>query len=156
MDIPNEDKMYRSKNEMLNEILVFLGGRVAEELTMDDISTGASNDIQRATELVRNMVTKYGMSDSIGPVSYDENGEVFIGRDFAHSKTYSEKTAAEIDDEVKRIITTQYQKTKQILNDNMDILTRVANKLLEKETIDSMEFEKCFNKTEGGNENADN
>lgn len=156
MDIPNEDKMYRSKNEMLNEILVFLGGRVAEELTMDDISTGASNDIQRATELVRNMVTKYGMSDSIGPVSYDENGEVFIGRDFAHSKTYSEKTAAEIDDEVKRIITTQYQKTKKILNDNMDILTRVANKLLEKETIDSMEFEKCFNKTEGGNENADN
>lgn len=156
MDIPNEDKMYRSKNEMLNEILVFLGGRVAEELTMDDISTGASNDIQRATELVRHMVTKYGMSDSIGPVSYDENGEVFIGRDFAHSKTYSEKTAAEIDDEVKRIITTQYQKTKQILNDNMDILTRVANKLLEKETIDSMEFEKCFNKTEGGNENADN
>lgn len=156
MDIPNEDKMYRSKNEMLNEILVFLGGRVAEELTMDDISTGASNDIQRATDLVRHMVTKYGMSDSIGPVSYDENGEVFIGRDFAHSKTYSEKTAAEIDDEVKRIITTQYQKTKQILNDNMDILTRVANKLLEKETIDSMEFEKCFNKTEGGNENADN
>lgn len=156
MDVPNEDKMYRSKNEMLNEITVLLAGRVAEEITMDDISTGASNDIQRATEIARHMVTKYGMSEHIGPVSYNEEGEVFIGRDFAHSKTYSEKTAAEIDDEVKHILKIQYQQTQQILTDNMDILVRVANKLLDKETIDSFEFEECFHKTEGGNENADN
>lgn len=156
MYVPDEDKMYTSKNEMLDRIVVLLGGRVAEELTMEDISTGASNDIQRATELARQMVTKYGMSDAIGPVSYDEGGEVFIGRDFAHSKAYSEKTAADIDSEVKNILTMQYQKTKQILTENMGTLTRVANKLLEKETIDGIEFEECFNITKGGTENADN
>lgn len=156
MYIPDEDKMYTSKNEMLDRIVVMLGGRVAEALTMDDISTGASNDIQRATELARQMVTKYGMSDAIGPVSYDNGGEVFIGRDFAHSKAYSEKTAANIDDEVRRILTQQYEKTEQILKDNMEVLTRAANKLLEKETIDGDEFEECFNITKGGNKNADN
>lgn len=156
MYIPDEDKMYTSKNEILDRIIVMLGGRVAEALTMDDISTGASNDIQRATELARQMVTKYGMSESIGPVSYDDGGEVFIGRDFAHSKTYSEKTAADIDDEVKHILTLQYKKTEQILTENMEVLTRVANKLLEKETIDGIEFEECFNTIEGGNQNADN
>ncbi|MCD8180398.1 MAG: ATP-dependent zinc metalloprotease FtsH, partial [Firmicutes bacterium] len=156
MYIPDEDKMYTSKNEILDRIIIMLGGRVAEALTMDDISTGASNDIQRATDLARQMVTKYGMSESIGPVSYDDGGEVFIGRDFAHSKAYSEKTAADIDDEVKHILTLQYQKTEQILTENMEVLTRVANKLLEKETIDGIEFEECFNTIEGGNQNADN
>lgn len=156
MHVPDEDKMYTSKNDMLNEIIVLLGGRVAEALTMNDISTGASSDIQRATELARNMVTKYAMSDNIGPVSYDEGGEVFIGRDFAHSKSYSEKTAADIDDEVKRILTAQYEKTQQILTDNMDILTRIANKLLDKETIDGIEFEECFNLPEGGEKDAGN
>lgn len=145
MYVPDEDKMYTSKNEMLDRIIVMLGGRVAEELTMDDISTGASSDIQRATDIARQMVTKYGMSEAIGPVSYDDGGEVFIGRDFAHSKAYSEKTAADIDAEVKHIMTLQYQKTEQILTENMAVLTRVAEKLLEKETIDGQEFEECFN-----------
>ncbi len=156
MDVKNEDTQYLSKNEMLNDIAVFLGGRVAEELTMDDISTGASSDIQRATDMARKMITKYGMSDVIGPVSFDDGGEVFIGRDFAHSKAYSEKTAASIDDEVRSIMASQYEKTTQILTENMDILKRVANKLLEKETINTEEFEECFNKLEGGNTNADN
>ena len=145
MYVPDEDKMYTSKNEMLDRIIVMLGGRVAEELTMDDISTGASSDIQRATDIARQMVTKYGMSETIGPVSYDDGGEVFIGRDFAHSKAYSEKTAADIDAEVKHIMTLQYRKTEQILTENMAVLTRVAEKLLEKETIDGQEFEECFN-----------
>ena len=145
MYVPDEDKMYTSKNEMLDRIIVMLGGRVAEELTMDDISTGASSDIQRATDIARQMVTKYGMSEAIGPVSYDDGGEVFIGRDFAHSKAYSEKTAADIDAEVKHIMTLQYRKTEQILTENMAVLTRVAEKLLEKETIDGQEFEECFN-----------
>ena len=145
MYVPDEDKMYTSKNEMLDRIIVMLGGRVAEELTMDDISTGASSDIQRATDIARQMVTKYGMSEAIGPVSYDDGGEVFIGRDFAHSKAYSEKTAADIDAEVKHIMTLQYRKTEQILTENMAGLTRVAEKLLEKETIDGQEFEECFN-----------
>ena len=145
MYVPDEDKMYTSKNEMLDRIIVMLGGRVAEELTMDDISTGASSDIQRATDIARQMVTKYGMSEAIGPVSYDDCGEVFIGRDFAHSKAYSEKTAADIDAEVKHIMTLQYRKTEQILTENMAVLTRVAEKLLEKETIDGQEFEECFN-----------
>ena len=145
MYVPDEDKMYTSKNEMLDRIIVMLGGRVAEELTMDDISTGASSDIQRATDIARQMVTKYGMSEAIGPVSYDDGGEVFIGRDFAHSKAYSEKTSADIDAEVKHIMTLQYRKTEQILTENMAVLTRVAEKLLEKETIDGQEFEECFN-----------
>lgn len=156
MYIPDEDKMYTSKNEILDRIIVMLGGRCAEALTMDDISTGASSDIQRATELARQMVTKYGMSDNIGPVSYDDDSEVFIGRDFAHSKAYSEKTAADIDDEVKSILTAQYKKTEQILTENMDTLTRVANKLLEKETISTEEFEECFNTPKGGNEDGNN
>lgn len=156
MYVPDEDKMYTSKNEMLDRIIVMLGGRVAEALTMDDISTGASNDIHRATDMARQMVTKYGMSETVGPVSYDEGGEVFIGRDFAHSKSYSEKTAAEIDEAVKQILTAQYKKTEQILTENIEILRRVANALLEKETIDGEEFEKCFNTSEGGNTDAGN
>ncbi|MGN0106998.1 MAG: ATP-dependent zinc metalloprotease FtsH, partial [Hominilimicola sp.] len=156
MSVPEEDKKYTSKNEMLNQIMVLLGGRAAEDLTLDDISTGASNDIQRATEVARQMVVKYGMSDVIGLVSYDGGNEVFIGRDFAQSKPYSEKTAADIDSEVKNIITNQYTKTKQILNNNMEILSKVAKKLIEKETIDNTEFEECFNIAKGGKENADN
>lgn len=154
MYVPDEDKMYTSKNEMLDRIIVMLGGRVAEELTMDDISTGASSDLQQATKLARQMVTKYGMSDVIGPVSYNDDEEVFIGRDFAHSKVYSEKTAADIDEEIKHILSLQYKKTEQILIENMDILKRVAEKLLEKETISGEEFEECFK--EGGNKDENN
>ncbi len=154
MYVPDEDKMYTSKNEMLDRIIVMLGGRVAEELTMEDISTGASSDLQQATKLARQMVTKYGMSDVIGPVSYNDEEEVFIGRDFAHSKSYSEKTASDIDEEIKHILIMQYKKTEQILTENMDILKRVAEKLLEKETISGEEFEECFK--QGGNNNENN
>lgn len=157
MYVPDEDKMYISRNEMLNQIMIMLGGRVAEKLTMDDISTGASNDIERATSLARQMVTKYGMSDVIGPVSYDEGGEVFIGRDFGHSKNYSEKTAADIDAEVRNILEKQFEKTEELLKAHMPVLSAVAEELLEKETIDGEEFNRCFVDTEeGGNENERN
>ncbi len=150
MYMPDEDKMYSSRNEMLNQMVIMLSGRVAEALTMDDISTGASNDLERATSLARKMVTKYGMSDEIGPVCYDEGGEVFIGRDFGHAKNYSEKVAADIDGEVKRILGEQYKKSEQLLKDHSKELEKVANKLLEKETIDSDEFNECFTDNEGG------
>ena len=141
----SDNRMYASKNEMLSKIIVMLGGRVAEAVALDDISTGASNDIERATALARDMVLKYGMSDAIGPVSYDSGGEVFLGRDYGHTKAYSETTAAEIDAEVKRIIMKQYAETEKIMNDNRDALDRVTELLLEKETITGEEFEACFN-----------
>ncbi len=150
MYMPDEDKMYSSRNEMLNQMVIMLSGRVAEALTMDDISTGASNDLERATALARKMVTKYGMSDEIGPVCYDEGGEVFIGRDFGHAKNYSEKVAADIDEEVKRILSEQYKKSEQLLKDHSKELEKVAKTLLEKETIDSDEFNECFTDNEGG------
>lgn len=157
MYLPEEDVMYNSKNEMLNRIIVMLGGRAAEKLTMDDISTGASNDIERATDIARQMVKKYGMSDVIGPVSYDEGGEVFLGRDFGHSKNYSEKVAADIDEEVKRIMTGQYDETQKLLKEHMASLEAVAQLLLEKETIDGDEFTRCVENAEkGGSENESN
>lgn len=151
MYLPESDnRMYLSKREMLSNIVVMLGGRVAEALTMNDISTGASNDIQRATAVARDMVTKYGMSEKVGPVSYDDGSEVFLGRDFGHSKGYSENTASEIDDEVKAILIKQYSETERILKEHMEQLVRVAELLLEKETITGEEFEMCFSgKKEG-------
>ena len=156
MSVPEEDTSYHSRSGMYEDIMVLLGGRAAEDIAMDDISTGASSDLQRATSIARQMVLKYGMSDKIGLVSYDSGSEVFLGRDFAQTKPYSEKTAADIDGEVKRILDVQYEQTKQILNDNIDTLTKVANLLIEKETIDGREFESCFTEKEGGKENADN
>jgi cell division protease FtsH len=157
MYLPEEDTQYDSRNDMLDRIVVMLGGRVAEQLVIGDISTGASSDIERATTIVRQMVKKYGMSENIGPVSYDEDGEVFIGRDFAHSKNYSEKTAADIDEEVKRIMVSRYEKTEELLTEHMAALKAVAELLLEKETIDSDEFEHCFyNAEKGGYENESN
>ncbi len=150
MYLPEEDKMYSSKSEMLNQMVIMLSGRVAEALTMDDISTGASNDLERATALARKMVVKYGMSDAIGPVSYDEGGEVFLGRDYGHAKNYSEKVAADIDEEVKKILTTQYKRSKELLEEHRNELERVTQKLLEKETIDSYEFNECFDNDKGG------
>lgn len=144
MYLPEEDRMYTSKNEMLNRIIVLMGGRAAEELMMDDISTGASNDLERATEIARNMAAKYGMTENIGPVSYNSGEEVFIGRDLAQSKVYSEKTAAKIDDEVNTIMTSQYKKTLEILSENKDSLKMVAEVLLEEETIDGERFLKCL------------
>lgn len=156
MYLPSEDKTYTSKSEMLSRIIVLLGGRVAEALVMDDISTGASNDIQRASQIAREMVTKYGMSNKIGPVSYDAGEEVFLGRDYGHSKAYSEQVASEIDQEIRNIIDTQYKKTEEMLKQNMPALNAVAGKLLELETIDEDEFNQCFNavydKTNNNNE----
>jgi len=146
MYFPNEDKMYSSRTEILNRIIVLLGGRAAEKLKMDDISTGASSDIQRATNSVRQMIVKYGMSDKMGPVSYDEGGEVFIGRDFANSKTYSEETAAEIDNEIREVMTAQYNEALRLLKGHDDMLEAVAGALLEHETIDKELFEELFNK----------
>ena len=156
MYVPNEDKNYTSKNEILDRIVVMLGGRVAEQIKLDDISTGASNDLQRATELAHKMVTKFGMSDVIGPVSYDEGGEVFIGRDLAHSKNYSEETSALIDKEVKRILLCEYDRAKSLLEQYNSELEAVTNKLIEKETIGTDEFLECFGALEGGKIDAGN
>ena len=146
MYVPDEDKMYTSKNEMLDRIIVMLGGRVAEELTMDDISTGASSDIQRATDIARQMVTKYGMSDKIGPICFgNDHDEVFIGRDFVQSRNMSEHVSAEIDEEIRDIIDTAYERCKTMLTQNMDKLRAVAEVLIEREKISGEEFEKVFN-----------
>ena len=142
---PTEDKSFISKTYMEETIVSLLGGRVAESLILDDISTGASNDIERATKMARSMVTVYGMSDRLGTIMFDgDNGEVFLGRDLAHSKTYSEETAAIIDEEIKNIIDTAYNKAKKILSKNIDKLHIVAGILLEKEKIDGEEFDKVF------------
>ena len=143
---PTEDKSFMSKSEMLENIVSLLGGRVAEKIVLNDISTGASNDIERATQIARSMVTKYGMSDTIGPMMLGGNQEeVFLGRDFAHSKEYSEETAGLIDQEVKKIIDGAYNAAEQILRANSDKLHTVAQVLLEKEKIDGEEFERIFN-----------
>ena len=143
---PTEDKSFMSRTEMVENIISLLGGRVAEKLVLDDISTGASNDIERATQIARNMVTKYGMSERIGTITLGSNQEeVFLGRDFAAQKEYSEETAAIIDEEVKSIIDFAYRKAAEILQAHMDKLTAVANVLLEKEKIDGEEFDQIFN-----------
>ena len=142
---PNEDKTYASKLEMEEHIVSLLGGRVAEKLVLDDISTGASNDIERASKIARNMVTRYGMSDKLGPITFGvSQEEVFLGRDFGSQRNYSEKVASEIDEEVKCIITTAYDKAEQLLKENMDKLHKTAELLLEKEKIDADEFDAVF------------
>ena len=142
---PNEDKSFMSKGEMQENIISLLGGRVAEKLILDDISTGASNDIERATKIARAMVTQYGMSDRIGPMTLGVGQEeVFLGRDLAQSKEYSEETASIIDEEVKSIIDTAYKTAEEILRRNIDKLHAVAGVLLEKEKIDGDEFEAIF------------
>ena len=143
---PTEDKSFMSKSEMIESIISLLGGRVAEAIILDDISTGASNDIERATKIARSMVTKYGMSDKVGAVMYGgDQEEVFLGRDFAHSKEYSEETAGIIDEEVKKIIDNAYRSAEEILRGNIDKLHAVAGVLLEKEKIDGEEFDAIFN-----------
>ena len=142
---PTEDKSFMSKTEMEENIVSLLGGRVAEALILNDISTGASNDIERATKIARSMVTKYGMSERIGALMLGSSqDEVFLGRDFGHTKEYSEETAAIIDEETKRIVDTGYNRAKQILSDNIDKLHKVAEILLEKEKINAEEFEAIF------------
>lgn len=145
MSLPAEDRSYRSLNEMKEDIVVLLGGRVAEALVLGDISTGASNDIQRATKTATSMVTKYGMSERLGPICYgSDNEEVFIGRDMGHVKNYSEETASEIDEEVRRIITEGYQKTESILKEHMDKLHKVAQFLFVNEKMSGEEFQKIM------------
>ena len=142
---PTEDKNFMSKTEMEENIVSLLGGRVAESLILNDVSTGASNDIERATAIARNMVTKYGMSDRIGTLTLgSDQDQVFLGRDLAHAKTYSEETASVIDEEIKRIVDTAYAKARQILTEHIDKLHAVAGILLEKEKIEADEFERIF------------
>ena len=143
---PTEDKSFMSKTEMIEQIISLLGGRASEALILDDISTGASNDIERATKIANAMVTKYGMSQRLGTITLgSDQNEVFLGRDFAQSKEYSEETAAIIDEEVKSIIDFAYKKAAEILNANMEKLHVVAGILLEKEKIDGEEFDAIFN-----------
>ena len=142
---PTEDKSFMSKTEMEENIVSLLGGRVAEAIILNDISTGASNDIERASQIARNMVTKYGMSEKVGTVMFGGGeGEVFLGRDFAQTKDYSEETAALIDEEVKRIVQTAYEKAVKILTEHVDKLHAVAGVLMEKEKIEGEEFDNIF------------
>ncbi|MDD6276790.1 MAG: ATP-dependent zinc metalloprotease FtsH, partial [Clostridia bacterium] len=145
MSVPTEDKSYKTKNGMLDDIVVLLGGRVAEKLVLGDISTGASNDIERATKIAKSMVTEYGMSDRIGPVSYSSgSGEVFLGRDYGHAKDYSEAFAQEIDEEISRIIHNGYDRTETILTDHMDKLHELAQYLIKHEKINADDFKKLM------------
>ncbi|OQB14473.1 MAG: ATP-dependent zinc metalloprotease FtsH [Firmicutes bacterium ADurb.Bin193] len=145
LSLPKEDKYYVSKTEMNENIITLLGGRVAEKLVLDDISTGASNDIERATAIARNMVVKYGMSETLGPITFGSpHDEVFIGKDYAQTRNYSENIAARIDNEIKLIIDSAYNRCAELLSENMEKLHAVANALLEKEKISAEEFEEIF------------
>lgn len=142
ISLPSEDKNFNSKKEMLDDIVSLLGGRVAEKLMLNDISTGASNDLDRATAIAKAMVMRYGMSDVIGPIVYDNgSGEVFLGRDYAQTKSYSEKVASQIDDEVRAIIEQAYERCQNILEANEDLLNMTAQYLLENEVMDGETFE---------------
>ena len=145
MPLPERDEMYWTKGKMLQDIMVTLGGRIAEEIIFGDITTGASSDIKKATKEARSMVTKYGMSDHIGVVCYDnDDDEVFIGRDLAHAKNHSEEVAGEIDREVRAIIDDCYSKAKEIILEHQGVLHKCAELLMEKEKIGREEFEALF------------
>lgn len=144
MILPKEDRYYATKTSMTEQIVHLLGGRVAEKLTLNDISTGASNDIMRATEIARAMVTKYGFSDRIGPVNYSSEEEVFLGKDFSTRKNFSEEMASEIDEEIRNIIQEAYVTAEKLLTEKVEILHTVANALLEIETLDGEQFEMLF------------
>ena len=146
MPLPEKDEMFNTKGKMKQEIIVTLGGRVAEELILDDITTGASGDIKHATKVARSMVTRFGFTNEIGLINYDnDDDEVFIGRDLAHTRTYSEETAGRIDEEVKKIIDECYLEAKRIISEHMDVLHASAKLLMEKERITREEFEALFN-----------
>jgi cell division protease FtsH len=146
MPLPETDEMFNTKGKMKHRIMVSLGGRIAEALILEDITTGASSDIQNATEIARSMVVRYGMSEKLGMINYEtDSDEVFIGRDLAHTKAYSDKTAAEIDDEVRRIIDECYKEAEKILKEHENVLHAVSKLLMEKERITREEFEKTFN-----------
>ena len=146
MSLPEHDRSFRSKTQMEEEIIVLLGGRVAEKIVLDEISTGASNDIERATDLARSMVTRYGFSEKLGPIVYGhDNSEVFLGRDYSQGRNYSENVAAEIDGEIRELIDTSYENAKQILLSHRDQLDKVAHYLMEHEKIDGEDFYKLMN-----------
>jgi cell division protease FtsH len=145
LQLPEEDKHYASKSDISQEIVGLLGGRVAEKLVLNDISTGATNDIERATGLARKMVTEYGMSDKLGPMTFGAHDEVFLGRDFTRNRNYSEEVAAQIDSEIRSIIGEAYQKAEGLLKENLHKLNVVASALLEKEKLEADEFESVFN-----------
>ncbi len=153
MPLPEKDEMYVTKGQMLQEIMVSLGGRIAEELVFGDVTTGASQDIKQATSIAKAMVTKYGMSENIGLLNYDDDDEeVFIGRDLAHTKGYSDEVAARIDEEIKRIVDECYVRAKEIILANREILNRSADLLLEKEKIGREEFEALFDEDDAAEE----
>ncbi|MDX1359344.1 MAG: cell division protein FtsH, partial [Clostridia bacterium] len=141
---PNEDKYFYTKNQLLEEIMSLLGGRAAEEIALGEISTGASNDLKRANQIARNMIVKYGMSSNLENIVFDQQEEVFIGRDYGHVKNYSEELASQIDKEIQEIITDSYNKVKRIIKDKLDILTKLAETLLEKEKVEEDEFEAIY------------
>lgn len=146
MSRPEHDRSFRSKTQMEEEIIVLLGGRVAEKIVLDEISTGASNDIERATDLARSMITRYGFSEKLGPIVYGhDNSEVFLGRDYSQGRNYSENVAAEIDGEIRELIDTSYENAKQILLSHRDQLDKVAHYLMEHEKIDGEDFYKLMN-----------
>lgn len=148
MPLPERDEMFMTKGQMEQEIMVSLGGRIAEELIFDDITTGASSDIKKATQIARKMVTRYGMSENVGVICYDDDDdEVFIGRDLAHAKAHSELMSGEIDREVRRIIDNCYAKAKGLILQHMDVLHRSSELLLKKEKLNRTEFESLFEKT---------
>lgn len=145
MPLPEKDEMFLTKGKMLEDIMVSLGGRIAEEIVFDDITTGASQDIKQATSTAKSMVTKYGMSEKLGLICYgDDDDEVFIGRDLAHTRGYADGTAAEIDAEVKKIVSTCYEKAKEIIVEHREVLEKSAKLLMEKEKIGREEFEALF------------
>lgn len=146
MSLPEHDRSFRTKMQMEEEIIVLLGGRVAEKIVLDEISTGASNDIERATDLARSMITRYGFSEKLGPIVYGhDNSEVFLGRDYSQGRNYSENVAAEIDGEIRELIDTSYENAKQILLSHRDQLDKVAHYLMEHEKIDGEDFYKLMN-----------
>ncbi|MBS7369674.1 MAG: ATP-dependent zinc metalloprotease FtsH, partial [Oscillospiraceae bacterium] len=145
MHLPENDMSHVSKTKMEEQIVVLLGGRVAEKIVLDDICTGASNDIERATDVARDMVTRYGFSEKLGPIRYgNDNQEVFLGRDYSHGRNYSEDVAAEIDGEIRELIETGYEKAKEILTEHRDMLERVAQYLIKHEKIDGENFYKLM------------
>ena len=156
MSLPKEERSYKARGDMLDDIVVLLGGRVAEALILGDISTGASNDIERATDLARDMVTRYGMSDLVGPVSYSSgNHEIFLGRDYNNMRNYSETVASEIDSEINRIVKESYAKCEAILKANTDKLHELAKYLIKHEKIDAADFEKLMKGTLEGENDSD-
>ena len=140
ISLPEDDRSYRSRNEMFEQIVSFLGGRVAEKLFLDDISTGASNDIDRATELARDMITRYGMSEAMGTVSYGDDGEVFLGAGYEKTRAYSEASAAKIDEEVRKLVDKAYERCESILKEHGSKVQSVAAYLLEHETMNAETF----------------